>query len=643
MRARHAVIGLSGAAAVALIAGALMVAPLASAQQTSSNVAANCNSATAPHVMHCMSLRRTDIKGHLDVTPNINPSGIGPSDLKSAYKLPAGGSGATVAIVDAQDDPKAEADLGVYRTQYGLPACTTANGCFKKVNQNGAASPLPTADAGWAGEIALDLDMVSAVCPNCHILLVEANSASDTDLYTAVDYAAAHAKYVSNSWGGPEDASQTAADAHFNHPGVAITVSSGDSGYGAEYPSSSRYVTSVGGTSLRTAGNSRGWTESAWSGAGSGCSAYDAKASWQNVTTNCGERATADVSAVADPQTGVAVYVSYQSTGWNVYGGTSASSPIVASVYALAGTPGSGDFPASYPYSHPADLFDVTSGNNGSCGAPVCNSGTGWDGPTGLGTPNGVAAFTAGGGGPGPVSVTNPGDQSTKVGTAVNVALSASGGTGPYTWTASGLPAGVSINATTGVITGAPTAVGNSSVTATARDSAGATGSTSFAWAVTPTGGGGCTGGQLLGNPGFETGTAAPWTATGGVVDSTATQPAHTGSYKAWMDGYGTAHSDSLSQSVTIPASCTSASLSFWLHIDTAETTATTAYDKLTVTAGTTTLASYSNLNKNTGYAQKTVSLNAFIGQTVTIKFAGTEDTSLQTSFVVDDTAVNVG
>jgi hypothetical protein len=637
------VIGLSGAAAVTLIAGALMVAPLASAQQAPSNTAANCAASKKPHIMHCLSLRRTDVKQAMSIAPNATPSGLGPSDLKSAYKLPSGGSGATVAIVDAQDDPNAEADLGVYRSQFGLPACTTANGCFRKVNQNGQSSPLPSPDAGWAGEIALDLDMVSAVCPSCHILLVEANSASDTDLYTAVDRAVSMgAKYESNSWGGGESSGQTSADAHFNHPGVAFTVSSGDSGTGAEYPSSSQYVTSVGGTSLRTSTNSRGWTESAWSGAGSGCSAFDPKASWQNVTTTCSRRATADVSAVADPQTGVAVYISYQASGWNVYGGTSASSPIIASVFALAGTPGSADYPASYPYSHAGNLFDVTSGSNGSCGAPICNSGSGWDGPTGLGTPNGVAAFTAGGTGPGPVTVANPGNQTTKVGTAVNLTLSASGGTGPYTWSASGLPAGLSINATSGVISGTPTTAGTSSVTATAKDSTGATGSTSFTWTVNSTGGGGCTAAQLLGNAGFETGSAAPWTATAGVIDSSASEPAHSGSWKAWLDGYGTTHTDSLSQSVTIPSTCTSASLSFYLHIDTSETTASTAYDKLTVVAGSTTLASFSNLNKASGYAQKTYNLSSFIGQTVTIKFTGTEDSSLQTSFVIDDTAVNV-
>ena len=215
MRARHAVIGLSGAAAVTLIAGALMVAPLASAQQMSSakpattDVVAQCGASSSPHVMHCLSLRRTDIKGAMAIAPTAAPSGIGPTELKSAYKLPTGAPRATVAIVDANDDPNAEADLGKYRSQFGLPACTSANGCFKKVNQNGATSPMPPADSGWAGEISLDLDMVSAVCPSCHILLVESNTANDADMYAAEDYATSHAKFVSNSWGGPEDSTET--------------------------------------------------------------------------------------------------------------------------------------------------------------------------------------------------------------------------------------------------------------------------------------------------------------------------------------------------------------------------------------------------------------------------------------------------
>src|SRR5947207_2524716 len=219
-----------------------------------------------------MALRRTDIAPALTIAPNATPAGYGPADLKDAYKLPTDrGSGATVAIVDAFNDPNAESDLAVYRAQYGLPPCTSATGCFRKVNQTGATSPLPADDKGWAGEISLDLDMVSATCPLCHILLVEVDSDSNDNLYRGVDYAAAHAKYVSNSWGRAEFPDQTSADAHFKHRGVAITFSTGDNGNVSHYPATSQYVTAVGGTSLFTANNARGWRDEVWSGAGSYC------------------------------------------------------------------------------------------------------------------------------------------------------------------------------------------------------------------------------------------------------------------------------------------------------------------------------------------------------------------------------------
>ncbi|MDF3288644.1 S53 family peptidase [Streptomyces silvisoli] len=330
-------------------------------------------------------------------SPEAAPSGFGPGDLHKAYSLPSsGGSGATVAIVDAQDDPNAEKDVAAYRKQFGLPACTSANGCFKKVGQTGSTSKLPSADAGWAEEESLDVDMVSAICPSCHILLVEANSASMGDLGASVNEAVKlGARYVSNSYGGGESSSDSGYDSqYFKHPGVAITASSGDSGYGVGYPAASRYVTAVGGTHLTTASSSRGWTETAWSGAGSGCSADDAKPSWQK-DSGCGKRTVADVSAVADPATGVAVYDTYGGDpGWEVFGGTSVSSPIIASVYALAGTPSSGSTPASFPYAHTSALNDVTGGSNGSCGGSyLCTAKPGYDGPTGLGTPKGVSAF----------------------------------------------------------------------------------------------------------------------------------------------------------------------------------------------------------------------------------------------------------
>jgi hypothetical protein len=200
----------------------------------------------------CFGLARTDVAG-LGVVPRAVPNGYGPADLQSAYALPSAtaGNGQTVAIVDAFDNPNAEADLAVYRAQFGLTPCTTANGCFSKVNQTGQPGPLPNPDAGWAAEISLDIQMVSAVCPNCHILLVEANTNLNADLYTAVNTAVAlGAKFVSNSYGSAESPGQVDADANFNHPGVAITVSSGDSGYGVSYPAASKYVTAVGGTSL---------------------------------------------------------------------------------------------------------------------------------------------------------------------------------------------------------------------------------------------------------------------------------------------------------------------------------------------------------------------------------------------------------
>ncbi|MCL2554791.1 MAG: peptidase S8 [Actinomycetia bacterium] len=399
--ARRAGIALTAAAGLAVTGFALSPAAGAAAASHDLTTVRSCAVSTHPGVMACKALKVTSGANSLaasarSVNPAATPSGYGPSDLQSAYALPStGGSGATVAIVDAYDDPNAESDLATYRAQYGLPACTTANGCFKKVGQSGT-STLPSADAGWAEEISLDLDMVSATCPSCHILLVEATSATMANLGKSVNTAVSlGAKYVSNSYGGGESSSDTSYDSsYFNHPGVAITVSAGDSGYGAEYPAASKYVTAVGGTSLKKSSTTRGWTDTVWSGTGSGCSAYDAKPTWQ-TDTGCAKRTIADVSAVADPATGVAVYDSYGGdSGWEVFGGTSASSPIIASVYALAGTPSSGSTPASFPYAHTSSLNDVTSGSNGSCSSSyLCTAKSGYDGPTGLGTPNGTTAF----------------------------------------------------------------------------------------------------------------------------------------------------------------------------------------------------------------------------------------------------------
>ncbi|MCX3063466.1 peptidase S8 [Streptomyces sp. GXMU-J5] len=391
------------AAALAFTAPGSQAAPATLSTAHGVTTAHACATPTKKDVMACGALQVTagtpkSAHAESDLTAAAAPSGYGPASLQAAYNLPSatGGSGQTVAIVDAYDDPNAEADLATYRSQYGLPACTTANGCFSKYDQNGGTH-YPRGDSGWAEEISLDLDMVSAACPNCHIMLVEAKTASMTNLGTAVNTAVSKgAKFVSNSYGGGESSSDSSYDqTYFNHPGVAITVSSGDNGYGVEYPAASKYVTAVGGTSLKSSSNSRGWTDSVWSGAGSGCSADDAKPSWQ-TDSGCSNRTVADVSAVADPNTGVAVYDTYrQATGWMVFGGTSASSPLIAAVYALAGSPSSGSYPASFPYAHTSSLYDVTSGSNGSCGGSyLCTAGSGYDGPSGLGVPNGTAAFT---------------------------------------------------------------------------------------------------------------------------------------------------------------------------------------------------------------------------------------------------------
>ena len=351
-----------------------------------------CPSA-APGVARCHSLVRVDDFSQPLATSG--PTGYGPADLRAAYTLASTtGVGQTIAIVDAFDDPNAESDLAVYRTQFGLGPCTTASGCFRKVDQNGGTA-YPRGDMGWAEEISLDLDMASAICPNCKILLVEAKTNSFANLAIAEDRAATmSATVISNSYGGGEYSGEVNDQAHFNHPGIAITVSSGDGGYGVEFPAASQYVTAVGGTLLIRDASARGFSETAWSGAGSGCSAFIAKPSWQ-TDAGCARRTVADVSAVADPNTGVSVYDTYRlhPGGWLVFGGTSVSAPIIGAVYALAGNASSITY-GSFPYAHLSSLFDVTSGSNGSCGSSyLCTAVLGFDGPTGNGTPSGSGAF----------------------------------------------------------------------------------------------------------------------------------------------------------------------------------------------------------------------------------------------------------
>ena len=323
----------------------------------------------------------------------VTPSGFSPADLRSAYNITGTGASSTViAIVDAFGYPNAERDLGTYRSQFGLPACTTANGCFRKVNQRGVQGSYPATNTGWSQETALDLDMASAMCPGCSILLVEADSASFQNLATAVNTAAAMGAHaISNSYGGGESGSSS-FEPFYNYAGIAVTVSSGDSGFGVEFPASSPHVTAVGGTSLVRSSNSRGWSETAWSGAGSGCSALYAKPTWQ-TDSGCARRTVADVSAVADPNTGVAVFgpANSRTSAWLVFGGTSVAAPLIAGIYGVNGTAVNH---GNDPYRHLSSINDVTSGSNGSCGGSyLCTAKVGFDGPTGLGTPKGMAAF----------------------------------------------------------------------------------------------------------------------------------------------------------------------------------------------------------------------------------------------------------
>lgn len=348
----------------------------------------------------CHALVVADAQGTPNVSSTPYPSALKPQDLSDAYKLPSStaGAGQTVAVVDAYDYPTAEADLNKWSQQYGLPACTTANGCFRKVNQTGGTNfKRYRADGGWALEAAMDLETVHGLCPNCKIVFVEGQTASIANLAQAVNTAAAlGANVISNSYGAADSTSISAYNSSYNHPGVAITVSTGDNGYQVQWPASAPTTIAVGGTTLTRDASARGWSESAWNGAGSGCS-VQAKPAWQTADTACSQKATADVGADADPNSGISVYDSTPyngASGWYQVGGTSLAAPLVAAVYGLAANASSTSNPASLPWSHASSLFDVTTGTNGTCSTAVwCNAGAGWDGPTGLGSPNGTGAF----------------------------------------------------------------------------------------------------------------------------------------------------------------------------------------------------------------------------------------------------------
>jgi subtilase family serine protease len=312
----------------------------------------------------------TDSHGNPAAT--TSPTGLSPATIKSVYNFPTSstaGAGKTIAIVDAYDDPTAESDLAVFSSQYGLPACTTANGCFRKVNQTGGTA-YPRKDAGWALEISLDVQWAHALAPGAKILLVEASSNSFANLLAAEDYAKTHAQYVSNSWGASEFSGENAYDSHFSQSGVSFFVSSGDSGLPADYPSASPNVISVGGTTLHFSGNTF-TSETGWSGSGGGCSAYENATSAQSGFSQYGQvgcggkRATPDVSLDADPASGVSIYdtTRYQGQqGWFKIGGTSASAPMWAARSADAGAVVN----SAYVYGNSITYRDITSGNNGA-------------------------------------------------------------------------------------------------------------------------------------------------------------------------------------------------------------------------------------------------------------------------------------
>jgi hypothetical protein len=435
-------------------------------------------------------------------TENTQPiGGIAPGELRGAYALgPAAAvpSTQTIAIVDAYHDPTAEADLAHFSSQFGLPACSAENNCFREVNEQGKPAPLPVYSAtseerGWALESATDIETAHAVCPNCHILLVEASSNANSDLFAAENAAAnAGATEISNSWGGAEPAQENRA---FEHPGVVITASSGDSGYlnwlqpggnGADYPASSPHVVAVAGTRLQQSGGT--WkSESVWNdggeeagektgagASGGGCSSVFAAPAWQvhsAVSVGCSRRAVADVAADGDPYTGVDVYDSTPGQnggkGWAIVGGTSVSSPIIAAVFALAGGAHGVAYPAQTLYENAAattgGLHDVSSGSNGRCAQPpssstgastctsaeeaaascsgatgLCVAGAGYDGPSGLGTPRGIAAFQR----PGEAKQT-PGSEEGSNGGGENASETVSGSSGNPLGAAAGGGAGV--------------------------------------------------------------------------------------------------------------------------------------------------------------------------------------------------------
>jgi len=633
-------------------------------------------------------------------------SGVGEytaDQLASAYRFSslygAGdeGAGQTVALYELEPDKPS--DISAYQSCYG----TSASVSYVKVDSGSGSG------AG-EGEAALDIEDVIGLAPKASILVYQGpNSGSGAyDTYNSI-ISQDKAKVISTSWGLCESSEGSSAASSENTlfqeaatQGQSIYAAAGDSGsedcgtnsLAVDDPASQPYVTGVGGTTLSALGPPPAqtvWADDTSShecgggscGGGGGISSLWSMPSYQSGAPsslnviNSGSsgspcqaaggsycREVPDVSADADPYTGYSIYYDGQ---WTGIGGTSAAAPLWAAFTALTnsssacnGTPIGFANPVLYKAAgsaYSSDFSDVTSGNNDitHTNGGKFAAGTGYDMASGLGTPIGSALSSTlcgggGGGGTTPtVTVTNPGSQTGTVGTAVSVQIHASDSDGgALTYGATGLPAGLSINSSTGLITGTPTTAASSSVTVTATDSSGPSGTASFTWTISAASGS-CTAAQLLGNPNFATGSAAPWTTTADVVVPASDGEAGYGGaqYVAWLDGYNDPHTDTLAQAVAIPAGCPIATFSFYLHIDTTQT-GSTVHDTLNVqvlsSSGSVlgTLATFSNANAASGYTQHSYSLSAYAGQTITLKFTGTETTRKETSFVVSDTGLNV-
>jgi kumamolisin len=615
-----------------------------------------------------LSTRTVAHPENVPVTPKATPhagpvGGFSPSQYDTAYRfnqVGADGTGVTVALWEF-DGYKAS-DLTTYNTQYGLsgPAATTVS----VDGQSYDSSP-----GEGEGEVELDSEIVRGVAPKATQLVYEAPNTDQGEIDMANKIVSdGRASIISISWGGCEPDSTSSSITSTNNAfsqavaqGISIYSASGDDGSrdctrtqsgsgvrAVDFPGSSVFDTSVGGTSLTLGSGGTYSSESAWSSSGGGVSTVFARPSWQPGTQT--KRTVPDVASDANPSTGFSVF---SGGSWTEFGGTSCAAPLWSGFSALydqrAASAGKARLgfanPALYPIlggsSYATTFHDVKSGSNQDFSAT-----TGYDEVTGIGSPIADALTstllgTGGGTGGNTVTVTNPGNQSTAVGASVSLTVHGTDSAGAaLTYGATGLPTGLSINSTSGLISGTASAAGTFSVTVSASDSTGASGSASFTWTVT-SGSSTCSG-QKLGNPGFESGNTV-WSASANVIgqNNADGEPARSGTWDAWLDGYGTTHTDTVTQSVTIPAGC-HATLSFYLHIDTSETTTTTAFDKLTVKAGSTTLGTFSNLNKASGYALKTFDVSSLAGSTVTVSFSGTEDSSLQTSFVLDDTSLAI-